>query len=44
MIVDPWGEILVCIESGPGVACAEIDLGRLQRLRQEFPALEHRRI
>ena len=44
MIVDPWGEILVCIESGPGVACAEIDLNSLQRLRQEFPALEHRKM
>lgn len=42
MIVDPWGEILVCIETGPGVACAEIDLGRLHQLRQKFPVLEHR--
>ncbi len=44
MIVDPWGSILACVESGPGVACADIDMEHLKRLRRTFPALEHRQI
>ena len=42
MIIDPWGDILCSLEEGPGVACADIDLSRVQELRQSFPALEHR--
>lgn len=44
MIIDPWGEILAVIEDGPGIACADIDLARLESLRQSFPALEHRKL
>jgi len=42
MIVDPWGNILDCIEKGPGVAIADIDLERQKTLRKNFPCLEHR--
>ncbi len=42
MIIDPWGEVLSCVEEGPGVACAAVDLARLHALRQSFPALNHR--
>lgn len=44
MIVDPWGEILAVVEQGPGVACVDIDLGKLSSLRKSFPALEHRKL
>lgn len=44
MIVDPWGEILCVVESGPGVASAELDFGKLRDLRRNFPALSHRRL
>ena len=44
MIVDPWGEILCCIDTGPGFACADLDLDRLHALRKSFPALQHRRL
>jgi nitrilase len=44
MIVDPWGEILCMVESGPGVACAELDFDKLRDLRKNFPALSHRRL
>ncbi|MCG8451001.1 MAG: carbon-nitrogen hydrolase family protein [Pirellulales bacterium] len=44
MIVDPRGEILASLESGAGVACADIDMQALMQLRREFPALEHRKI
>jgi predicted amidohydrolase len=38
MIVDPWGEIIsqVC-GSEPGLAVAEIDLSRLDKVRSRIP-------
>ncbi|MBI1733431.1 MAG: carbon-nitrogen hydrolase family protein [Gammaproteobacteria bacterium] len=44
MIVDPWGEILCCVETGPGFACADLDFAALHELRRSFPALSHRRL
>lgn len=44
MIIDPWGDILASLEQGPGVACAELDLGKLENLRESFPALQHRKL
>ena len=43
MIVNPWGEVVAVIETGEGVACADIDLDQLKQLRQRFPALKHRK-
>lgn len=43
MIVDPWGRILACVESGPGVAVAELDLAALAALRARMPIQSHRR-
>ena len=42
MIVDPWGEIVARIETGPGVAVAEVDRSRIAQVRASLPALEHR--
>lgn len=44
MIVDPWGHILDCIEHGPGIATASIDLDKQAKLRSMFPALQHRKL
>lgn len=44
MIVDPWGTILAQVAEGEGVAVAEIDFARQDRLRRELPALGHRRL
>ncbi len=44
MIIDPWGKILAQIESGAGIACADIDIALLKRLRQDFPVLRHRKV
>lgn len=44
MIVDPWGEVLACLPEGEGVVLAEIDSARLAQLRQQLPALQHRRL
>jgi nitrilase len=42
MIVDPWGEILAERAERPGVVMADLDMMRLERLRESFPALQHR--
>jgi len=40
MIVEPWGKVMV-EQQGAGVIVADIDLKRLQQLRQQFPCHEH---
>lgn len=45
MIVDPWGEILACrAEEGPGIVVADLDPRRLDTVRRQLPALQHRRL
>ena len=44
MVVDPWGSVLAQVPEGEGVAVAELDLERQDRLRRELPALDHRRL
>jgi predicted amidohydrolase len=44
MIVEPWGRVLARLPRGTGVITAELDLARQRRLRQDFPALQHRRL
>ena len=44
MIVDPWGNVLDKLESGSGVMIAELDKEYLQNTRNNFQALEHRRL
>lgn len=43
MIVDPWGEIVAAAGEGEGLAVSDLDLGRLERIRSDLPALSHRR-
>jgi predicted amidohydrolase len=43
MIIGPWGEVLAELPAGPGVVCADLDMIRLEQLREKFPVLEHRR-
>ncbi len=44
MIVDPWGTVLNSLSRGPGVVCADVELGRLNNARRNFPSIEHRRL
>jgi predicted amidohydrolase len=44
LIVDPWGSVLAQVADGEGVAVAELDFERQDRLRRELPALQHRRL
>jgi nitrilase len=43
MVVDPWGELLAQRQAeGAGVVLADLDPARLQQVRQQLPALQHR--
>ncbi len=44
MIVDPWGKVLAERARDPGVVMAVIDNDQQIRLRERFPALQHRRL
>jgi deaminated glutathione amidase len=44
MIVEPWGSVIAQAADGEGVAVAELDFDRQDRLRRELPALSHVRL
>lgn len=44
MIIDPWGQVLGQHAEGPGVVLCELDRVRLQQVRRQLPALEHRKL
>jgi predicted amidohydrolase len=44
MVVEPWGRVVTRLPRGTGVITAELDLARQRRLRQDFPAVDHRRL
>lgn len=41
MVIEPWGSIVAEQEMGTGLLTADIDLKRLQQLRQQFPCVQH---
>jgi predicted amidohydrolase len=43
LVVDPWGTILLDMETEQGVGFAEIELERVAEVRRRLPAIEHRR-
>lgn len=43
MLIDPWGEVVASLAEGEGVVCGEIDIAKLQMVRENLPALRHRR-
>ena len=43
LIVDPWGEVLADGGEEPGVVMAEIDPGRIHKVRRMVPSLGHDR-
>jgi deaminated glutathione amidase len=44
MIVDPWGVVLARCPDGEGVCVAPFSRARLEKARQELPALKHRKL
>ena len=43
MVIDPWGEVLAVLPEGEGVVMAEVQVERLAQVRDQLPALTHRR-
>lgn len=44
MIIDPWGEVLLCMDETPGMGLARLDASVLHATRSRLPALNHRRL
>ena len=44
LIVDPWGLVVARASDGPGLALAEIDLDRVEKVRRAIPVAGHRRL
>ena len=42
IIVDPWGVVLAQVPDGEGVAVADLDMMRLERVRTSLPAPRNR--
>ena len=43
LAIDPWGEVLAQQAEGAGVVLADCDWARVQQVREQLPALQHRR-
>lgn len=43
-IIDPWGEVIAQASEGEGVVTATLDPVYLARVRENLPALQHRRL
>lgn len=43
MVVDPWGTVVARVESGVGICVADLDLGRVAKVRAQLPSLANRR-
>lgn len=43
MIIDPWGTVLGCHDTGPGLVIADLDLDQLRELRTSMPLQQHKR-
>ncbi len=44
LVADPWGRVIVRAQDGVGVTFAELDLEEVRRVREQLPALRHRRL
>jgi predicted amidohydrolase len=44
MIIDPWGTVLAQAPDAVGIVTADVDLGRLETIRDELPSLANRRL
>jgi deaminated glutathione amidase len=44
MVVGPWGEVISVLPEGEGVVLAELDAQRINQVRQQLPAVQHRKL
>jgi nitrilase len=43
-LIDPWGQVIALLEEGEGVVVGEIDNAYLTKVRDDLPALKHRKM
>lgn len=43
-LIDPWGQVIALLEEGEGVVVGEIDDDYLAKVREDLPALRHRKL
>ncbi len=43
LVVDPWGEVLLDMKEGAGLALADLDFSRVEEVRGRVPAIANRR-
>ena len=43
MVINPWGKVLNQLAEGEGVVVADCDWALMQEMRQQLPALQHRK-
>jgi predicted amidohydrolase len=43
LVIGPWGEVLLDMGEGQGLAFAELDLAEIEAVRARLPAIRHRR-
>ncbi|MES3084157.1 carbon-nitrogen hydrolase family protein [Sphingomonas faeni] len=43
LVIDPWGDVLLDMGEGAGLAFAEIDVARIEQVRSRIPVIAHRR-
>ncbi|QYF94241.1 carbon-nitrogen hydrolase family protein [Massilia sp. PAMC28688] len=44
MLIDPWGEVKAVLAEGEGVVSGQIDAAYLAQVRENLPALKHRKL
>jgi nitrilase len=44
MLIDPWGEVKAVLAEGEGLVIGDIEPHRLSRIRNNLPALKHRKL
>lgn len=44
MLIDPWGEIKAVLAEGEGIVIGDIDPHHLKQVRENLPALQHRKL
>lgn len=44
MIISPWGDVIAEQTDKPGLLMTEIDLAKVERVRQRFPTVDHHRL
>ena len=43
LVIDPWGDVILDMGEAPGLAFADLDLGRVSEVRARIPVIDHRR-